>query len=213
MVMMRSRVALSMIVCILVVFLSPPQARAWGILTIIPTPAILDDPGEGRELRAWVASADVRALARAFENRGLPGELGTVLWDECRRANIDPTLVLAVIEAESAFRPGATNVNTSGTADRGLMQLNDATARMLARNLGRPDYQPEIHSYDPTVNMKLGIYLLGYLNQRYAGDVDKLLTAYNRGEYGLEVYMANRGTARSEYSERVRSFMAGGGNP
>jgi len=57
------------------------------------------------------------------------------------RAGVEPDLAVAVAKCESGLRPGAINVNSGGSKDRGLYQWNDK-------------YHPEITdkmAFDPEV--------------------------------------------------------------
>jgi Transglycosylase SLT domain len=79
---------------------------------------------------------------------------------------VDPTLVRALVQVESAYAPGA----RSRKGARGLMQVMPATGREYgARNL-----------YDPRTNLDAGIRHLKSLLQKYERSV--ALAAYNAGE-------------------------------
>lgn len=80
---------------------------------------------------------------------------------------LDPALIKAVIKAESGFRSGA----VSAAGAQGLMQLMPATAA----SLGVTD------AFDAEQNIMGGArYLKGQL-ERFGGDVQKALAAYNAG--------------------------------
>ncbi len=88
---------------------------------------------------------------------------------------IDPTLVLAVIQVESAGNPRA----TSRVGARGLMQLMPKTAEEFAPIIGAEWSGPD-SLFDPELNVRLGVAYLSYLFNRYE-DLSVGLAAYNWG--------------------------------
>lgn len=87
---------------------------------------------------------------------------------------IDPELVMAVIQAESAFNPGA----LSNKNAQGLMQLIPATAERF----GVKD------TFNPIQNIKGGTAYLHWLMRHFSGNVEWVLAAYNAGEGAVERY-------------------------
>ncbi|WP_404360794.1 transglycosylase SLT domain-containing protein [Methylotuvimicrobium sp. KM1] len=87
---------------------------------------------------------------------------------------IDPELVMAVIQAESAFNPGA----LSNKNAQGLMQLIPATAERF----GVKD------TFNPIQNIKGGTAYLHWLMRHFNGNVEWVLAAYNAGEGAVERY-------------------------
>jgi soluble lytic murein transglycosylase-like protein len=83
------------------------------------------------------------------------------------RHGLAPDLIRSVIRTESAFDPRA--VSPAGA--RGLMQLMPATAA----ELGVTD------PFDPEQNIMAGTRYLRQLLDRYNGDLDHALAAYNWG--------------------------------
>jgi soluble lytic murein transglycosylase-like protein len=91
-----------------------------------------------------------------------------------QRHEVDPLLIDAVISQESGFRPDA--VSKAGAV--GLMQLMPETSRAM----GVSD------AYDPRQNIEAGTTLLRQLLDRYHGQVDLALAAYNAGSGAVDKY-------------------------
>jgi soluble lytic murein transglycosylase len=96
--------------------------------------------------------------------------------------DLDPAFVAAVIYTESRFRPDV----KSHQGAYGLMQLLPQSARYIERNSGiEGDFR------DPQVNIRLGTWFLGYLNDRYDGDERLMLAAYNSGEGSVDTWTSD----------------------
>lgn len=116
---------------------------------------------------------------------------------------IDYSLVLAVIEIESNF-----NRNLVGTSqDRGYMQIIPGTEQFLAERYGEElglTYNPD-RIFEPEYNIALGIKYLDELIGVHGNQLDKILSEYNRGPFGLEQYYAAHQTYETTYSRSVIS--------
>src|SRR5438045_3138267 len=124
---------------------------------------------------------------------------GSLIYSEAKKNNLPPELVAAVAHTESKFKPTA----RSGAGAIGLMQLVPKTGRWLgATNLT-----------DPTQNVMAGAKYLRYLTDRFNGDQQKAIAAYNAGEGavrrfgGVPPYRETR-----NYVQRVKSFQHDLGN-
>ena len=122
----------------------------------------------------------------------------------CEDHHIEPSVVIAVMERESRFRADA--VGDSGDA-LGLMQIQPKWHRERMDRLGVTDL---LNSYQ---NVKVGIDFLAELLDRYNGDIECALMAYNAGMSGARKYWFSKGIYSNAYSqavmERSRFFREG----
>ena len=98
---------------------------------------------------------------------------------EAHRNGLDPLLVAAVIQVESRFDPFA----VSGVGACGLMQLMPPTARWLLEkdaDAANDKLRPA-HLFNPVLNIELGTMYLAQLMDRFGGDLNQALIAYNAG--------------------------------
>jgi len=115
---------------------------------------------------AGTALSHADSVKEAFFKREVP--FGSIIFSEARKNNLSPELVAAVVQAESKFNAGA----RSGAGAIGLMQLVPKTGRWMgARDLT-----------NPAQNVAAGAKYLRYLNDRFDGDQQKMIAAYNAGE-------------------------------
>jgi soluble lytic murein transglycosylase-like protein len=100
---------------------------------------------------------------------------GKVIYDIAVRHSINPHLVAALIHVESAFNPKA--VSPKGAY--GLMQLLPETARRFGLTRKKD-------LFDPKKNLEAGVRYLKWLADRFGGDAEKILAAYNAGEGAVQ---------------------------
>ena len=120
--------------------------------------------------------------------------------EAAERHHVDPALVRAVIQTESNWNPGA--MSRKGAV--GLMQLIPTTAQRF----GASD------AFNPKQNVDAGVRYLKTLLERYNGNLDLALAAYNAGEgavdraHGIPAYRETR-----NYVQKVQNayFRPGSG--
>jgi soluble lytic murein transglycosylase-like protein len=108
------------------------------------------------------ASRELRAAELANRQK-----IELMIREVSARYNVDPALIRSVIETESNWNSKA--ISSKGAL--GLMQLVPGTARQLGVN----------NAFDPKQNLDGGVRYLHTLLERYNGDLDKALAAYNAG--------------------------------
>jgi soluble lytic murein transglycosylase-like protein len=94
-------------------------------------------------------------------------ELSKMIDDAAQKTGVDKALVLEVARQESGFKPCAVSVKGA----QGLMQLMPETQAQFSVN----------DPFDPKQSLEGGTKLLKQLLDRYSGDVQKALAAYNAG--------------------------------
>jgi soluble lytic murein transglycosylase-like protein len=104
--------------------------------------------------------------------RGVPASLSSLVHVISNNHGVDPALVAAVMRTESGFNRWA--VSPKGA--KGLMQLIPATGYRF----GVQDF------FDPQQNIEGGVRYLKFLLNKFEGNLDLSLAAYNAGENLVE---------------------------
>ena len=123
-------------------------------------------------------------------------KLRDVLDTAARRHFLSPALVAAVTRVESDFNPR----EVSGKGALGLMQVMPETAARFGVR------RHEL--FDPERNVAAGTAYLAWLMDRYHGDLDRTLAAYNAGEGAVDKYGGIPPYAETQqYVRRVRALL------
>ncbi|HEY6002091.1 MAG TPA: lytic transglycosylase domain-containing protein, partial [Anaeromyxobacter sp.] len=146
-----------------------------------PGPAGLAERVDG-QLEARIPQLD------ALERR----VLAQTIVAEAAAARIDPLLVLALIEVESAYDPAA----LSERGARGLMQLREPTMRRELERHGLVLEDPR----DPVANVRAGVRYLRRLLDAF-GREEVALMAYNAGPNRILGYLRT-----GEIPERFHAY-------
>jgi soluble lytic murein transglycosylase-like protein len=150
---------------------------------------ISDDSGRNFFINANPAPAKLAGSSKSHTSIYLPAETSLtgrsrsavdmdrdgvekLVREAAERHRMDPALVRAVIETESNWNPKAYSHKGAG----GLMQLIPTTAQRY----GAYDV------FDPQQNIDAGVKYLRTLLERYNGNLDLALAAYNAGEGAVD---------------------------
>lgn len=104
----------------------------------------------------------------------MPAYLSSLIADASKQHGVDPRLVAAIAERESAYNPAAVSPAGAG----GVMQLMPATARYIGVN----------NIFDAKENVFGGVRYLRTLLDTFHGDLDLTLAAYNAGPGAVQKY-------------------------
>ena len=192
------RVTIATILLLVVALNSPPTTSS--ISDARPEPPTPDELAILDELLEWIGTghsefdvvrpadvlAAVRERPRSFELfRSWNGPesrepivarmpYGGIIRRAAQRHSVDELLLAAVVEAESSFNAMA----VSPVGALGLMQVMPATA--ASYGAGDP--------LNPAVNVDLGARYLSRLLNRFGGDLELALAAYNAGPGAVDRY-------------------------
>lgn len=134
-----------------------------------------------------------------YSGYGLSRDLAEDIYDMAREADIDPEVAFGLVRAESSFK----NSSTSRVGAVGLTQLMPATARWLEPGTTRDDLR------DSQTNLRIGFKYLKDLIDKYEGDVDLALTAYNRGPGTVDRVLRKGGNPDNGYAKFVKTGNVG----
>lgn len=123
----------------------------------------------------------------------LEHDLQLFIADLCEEVNIDPELVLAMIEQESQWNPEAVG---DGGRSLGLLQIQPRWHSARMDKLGCDDL------LDPYQNVLVGIDILAEKMAKY-DTIGEALTAYNAGDYGAYVHYFSKGIYANDYAKEV----------
>ena len=123
-----------------------------------------------------------------------PDSFSSYIDHYCRKYGVSPSLVYALIKAESNFREDA----RSSAGAKGLMQITDETFEYCLKTLGIPN----ANIFNAEANIQCGIWYLSYLLGKYGGNTKNAVAAYNAGETNV-----NRWLKDSRYSKDFKTLL------
>jgi soluble lytic murein transglycosylase-like protein len=183
----------------------PPSLPA----SLAALPSVDAGPPAGAAARPAPPDGEVASVARYLArkdtglSRGETDALARAIFEESRRYELDPHLVLAVMHVESRFNAFA----LSPVGAMGLMQVMPATGEEMAAELGI-EWHGAQTLFDPMLNLRLGVAYLKQLESRY-GNIATALAAYNWGPGHIDRRLRRGRALPTEYPRLVLDAHAG----
>lgn len=128
-----------------------------------------------------------------YKEYDIPRDLAEDIYDIALQEDIDPDVAFGLVRTESAFKNSA----TSHVGAVGLTQLMPATARWIQKDVTVRDLR------DSKTNLRIGFKYLNDLMQKYDGDTELALLAYNRGPGTVDRVLKRGGNPDNGYPDMV----------
>jgi soluble lytic murein transglycosylase-like protein len=156
------------------------------------SPVVVQAPRKAGTSRT---EASALALAAQYRAKGykVSDRLATQIYRAAVSNDIDPHVAFGLVRTESEFQ----NHATSHVGAIGLTQLMVPTARWFKRGVTVADLR------DSETNLEIGFSYLNELIDRYDGDVELALTAYNRGTGTVDRVLQRGGDPDNGYAGKV----------
>lgn len=157
----------------------------------------------------------ISVLCRQLINYILPIKYYELIKKYSIEYNLDKTLVLSVINAESRFKKEV----KSHKGAVGLMQIMPETGKWLAKKMDMDNIK-EDDLYLPNINIDIGCFYLRYLIDKYQ-DETLALCAYNAGSTNVYKWLDNTKYAKDgnlhtipfketkKYIKKIETFKVG----
>jgi soluble lytic murein transglycosylase-like protein len=141
------------------------------------------------------ADAEATELAAEYREKGyrVTDTLAEQIVEAASEHGIAPDVAFGLVATESGFKRTA----RSSVGAVGLAQLMPATARWLEPGTTRRDLE------DPETNLRLGFRYLRDMIEKYDGDTELALTAYNRGPGTVDRVLRRGGDPDNGYAGKV----------
>jgi hypothetical protein len=147
--------------------------------------------GESALLTLQLARADV--VFEYSTRYKIPADLSAAIYDIALSEGIDPAMAFRLVRVESEFYQRARSPMNA----IGLTQLRLPTARFYV-----PDVT-EAQLFERDLNLRIGFRFLKDLLERFDGNVDHALLAYNRGPTTVAGILAQGGDPRNGYAKKI----------
>lgn len=124
----------------------------------------------------------------------IPADMAAAVYDIALSEGIDPAMAFRLVDVESQFTMRA----RSPMGALGLTQLRLPTARYYM-----PEVTEQMLLTDRDLNLRIGFRFLKDLLERFDGNVQHALLAYNRGPTTVATILAQGGDPRNGYATKV----------
>jgi hypothetical protein len=151
----------------------------------------MDAYGAGHDAPSLVSNIDQKP--QNTTNSISKSEINKIIKHASNIYGVSPKLITAVVRAESDFDTGA--ISRKGA--KGLMQLMPETAKELGVK----------NCYNPVENIMAGTRYLKNLLNRYDGNIELTLAAYNWGMGNVESQSGELPRETRNYIARVNRFL------
>jgi soluble lytic murein transglycosylase len=172
-------------------------------------PEIAASPGSGEwgalaQAEIYASYGEVTRALQSMKHSGISffalptDEVPTIYWKlifpqpywndlvaDSEKNGLDPYLVASLIRQESEFNAGA----VSPAHALGLMQLLPSVGKENAKKEGIKKFQPN-QLLNPSINLELGTRNLRQVLDRFGGQPEYALAAYNAGDVPVRQWMA-----------------------
>ncbi len=128
----------------------------------------------------------VKQVPEIYWHLLFPQPYWTELVADAGSNGLDPYLVASLIRQESEFNAGA----ISPANAYGLMQLLPSVGKSIAKKRGMKRFDAR-QLLDPSVNLELGTMNLKQVLDRFGGQVEYALAAYNAGDTPVRQWLAS----------------------
>lgn len=138
-----------------------------------------------------------RAFLGNSRRSNCPRDIKRAVYTYSQGNNVNPYLVLGLIDTESNCNPNA--ISTAGA--KGLMQITHSAEREYHKITGRPIQSNKFNIY---YNIDVGTVYFNHLLRFYRNDLHAALVHYNAGGAPYRrALAAGKNTVQSSYSQKV----------
>lgn len=136
------------------------------------------------------SQSDVISFSKRYD---IDAGLAQDIYWTAREVGIDPEIAFRLVQEESSFRPQV----VSEVGAIGLTQIKLSTARTINPDVEKGDL------FDPTMNLRYGLFYLRRLLRRFDGNYKRALLAYNQGPTRVALMIARGANPENGYADSV----------